>query len=61
VLIEKIIEQPATLLTLLTCPEYKDKMVFIDLTGELPMDAAVPCLMLWQSLRAMTRALVYHN
>jgi len=45
VLIEKIIDQPATLLTLLICPEYKDKMVFIELAGELQMEAAVPCLM----------------
>ncbi len=44
VLLEKIIDQPARLLTLLACPDYKDKTVFIELAAELQMTAAVPQL-----------------
>jgi len=44
VLLEKIIDQPARLLTLLTGPDYKDKTIFIELAVELQMTAAVPQL-----------------
>src|SRR5437016_7517513 len=44
VLLAKISAQPAHLLVLLACPDYKDKTIFIELAAELPMAAAVPQL-----------------
>jgi len=51
VLLEKIIDQPARLLTLLACLDYKDKTAFIELAAELQTtamgtDSALACLIL---------------
>lgn len=45
VLLEKSIDQPAVLCTLLQSPALQDKTVFIELAGTLQVEAAVPCLL----------------
>lgn len=43
-ILEKLLEQPALLSTLLTQPETPAKSLFIELAGEMQMEDAVPCL-----------------
>ncbi|MGE3540089.1 MAG: response regulator [Candidatus Tectimicrobiota bacterium] len=43
-LLEKLLEQPSLLVTLLAQPESAGKPILIELAGELQMEAAVPCL-----------------
>src|SRR5262249_46796118 len=45
ILLEKIIDQPAVLCTLLQSAEPQDKTVFIELAASLQSEAAVPCLL----------------